>query len=224
MTFWKFTLTEWLGVLGHVHMYCTGLSPWVCFLCSGYDVTSWSFPKKSAVISCWRAWSCIWVGFWGVQFENSNDIGVFAKLTNAYCLVALGGSENFYRWAAHSPISVCRLIQHRDCSQIKYIMNRRRPIAIQPERCPLTYKELANTALSLRKVSAVASSLLLWKLSLTWLKRREVLVCAKYGVMWHCGSEQGLRSKAIVTVKCLQCISSRIGRTHTSGENIHRWH
>lgn len=30
------------------------------------------------------------------QFENSNDVGVFAKLTNAYCLVAIGGSENFY--------------------------------------------------------------------------------------------------------------------------------
>lgn len=30
------------------------------------------------------------------QFENSNDIGVFASLTNAYCLVAVGGSENFY--------------------------------------------------------------------------------------------------------------------------------
>ncbi|CAG9467113.1 unnamed protein product [Pedinophyceae sp. YPF-701] len=30
------------------------------------------------------------------QFENSNEVGVFAKLTNAYCLVALGGSENFY--------------------------------------------------------------------------------------------------------------------------------
>uniref|UniRef100_A0A2P2IBF7 Eukaryotic translation initiation factor 6 n=1 Tax=Hirondellea gigas TaxID=1518452 RepID=A0A2P2IBF7_9CRUS len=30
------------------------------------------------------------------QFENSNDIGVFAKLTNSYCLVARGGSENFY--------------------------------------------------------------------------------------------------------------------------------
>lgn len=30
------------------------------------------------------------------QFENVNDIGVFAKLTNAYCMVALGGSENFY--------------------------------------------------------------------------------------------------------------------------------
>jgi len=31
-----------------------------------------------------------------VQFENSVEIGSFAKLTNAYCLVASGGSENFY--------------------------------------------------------------------------------------------------------------------------------
>ncbi|KAJ1665169.1 Eukaryotic translation initiation factor 6 [Coemansia sp. RSA 1813] len=30
------------------------------------------------------------------QFENSNEIGVFSKLTNSYCLVAIGGSENFY--------------------------------------------------------------------------------------------------------------------------------
>ncbi|EEH59900.1 uncharacterized protein MICPUCDRAFT_64933 [Micromonas pusilla CCMP1545] len=30
------------------------------------------------------------------QYENSNDIGVFANLTNAYCLTAVGGSENFY--------------------------------------------------------------------------------------------------------------------------------
>ncbi|KAF5834974.1 eukaryotic translation initiation factor 6 [Dunaliella salina] len=30
------------------------------------------------------------------QFENSNDVGVFAKLTNAYAIVALGGAENFY--------------------------------------------------------------------------------------------------------------------------------
>ncbi|CAH1101167.1 unnamed protein product [Psylliodes chrysocephalus] len=30
------------------------------------------------------------------QFENNNEIGVFAKLTNAYCLVGIGGSENFY--------------------------------------------------------------------------------------------------------------------------------
>jgi len=30
------------------------------------------------------------------QFENSSEVGVFAKLTNSYCLVAIGGSENFY--------------------------------------------------------------------------------------------------------------------------------
>lgn len=28
---------------------------------------------------------------------HSNDIGVFANLTNSYCLTAVGGSENFYR-------------------------------------------------------------------------------------------------------------------------------
>ena len=31
-----------------------------------------------------------------IQFQSNNDIGVFAKLTNAYCLVGVGGSENFY--------------------------------------------------------------------------------------------------------------------------------
>ncbi len=35
----------------------------------------------------------------GCQFENSNDVGVFSKLTNSYCLVAIGGSENFYRYS-----------------------------------------------------------------------------------------------------------------------------
>mmetsp|Transcript_16608 Transcript_16608/g.28290 ORF Transcript_16608/g.28290 Transcript_16608/m.28290 type:complete len:130 (+) Transcript_16608:48-437(+) len=30
------------------------------------------------------------------NFENSNEIGCFAILTNSYCLVASGGSENFY--------------------------------------------------------------------------------------------------------------------------------
>ena len=32
------------------------------------------------------------------QFEGNNEVGVFSKLTNAYCLVAIGGSENFYRF------------------------------------------------------------------------------------------------------------------------------
>jgi len=30
------------------------------------------------------------------QFENSSEIGVFAKLTNSYCLTSIGGSTNFY--------------------------------------------------------------------------------------------------------------------------------
>ncbi|WVZ15473.1 hypothetical protein V8G54_013039 [Vigna mungo] len=32
----------------------------------------------------------------GLQFENNCEVGVFSKLTNAYCLVAIGGSESFY--------------------------------------------------------------------------------------------------------------------------------
>ncbi|XP_049383816.1 eukaryotic translation initiation factor 6-2-like [Solanum stenotomum] len=31
-----------------------------------------------------------------LQFENSCDIGVYSKLTNAFCLVGIGGSQNFY--------------------------------------------------------------------------------------------------------------------------------
>ncbi len=31
-------------------------------------------------------------------FESSSDIGAFATLTNSYCLVGIGASENFYRF------------------------------------------------------------------------------------------------------------------------------
>jgi translation initiation factor 6 len=42
-------------------------------------------------------------------FENSAEIGVFSKLTNKYCLIAIGGNENFYSvfesdLAGHIPI------------------------------------------------------------------------------------------------------------------------
>jgi translation initiation factor 6 len=33
-------------------------------------------------------------------FESSSDIGCFARLTNSYCLVGIGASENFYRYDA----------------------------------------------------------------------------------------------------------------------------
>jgi len=29
-------------------------------------------------------------------FESSSEVGVFARLTNSYCLTAMGGAENFY--------------------------------------------------------------------------------------------------------------------------------
>ncbi|CAL1526667.1 unnamed protein product [Lymnaea stagnalis] len=54
------------------------------------------------------------------QFEGNNEIGVFAKLTNNYCLVGIGGSENFYSVfegeigdtipVVHASIAGCRVI------------------------------------------------------------------------------------------------------------------
>ena len=48
------------------------------------------------------------------NFENSNEIGCFAKLTNSYCLVASGGSENFYsvfekELGVHIPVVHCSI-------------------------------------------------------------------------------------------------------------------
>lgn len=31
-----------------------------------------------------------------VDYEGSNDVGVFCTLTNSYCLVGVGGTQNFY--------------------------------------------------------------------------------------------------------------------------------
>jgi len=43
------------------------------------------------------------------SFENSNEVGVFAALTNSYCLTGIGGSENFFsvfesELASHIPV------------------------------------------------------------------------------------------------------------------------
>jgi len=47
-------------------------------------------------------------------YENNNEVGVFSKLTNSYCLVAIGGSENFYsifesELAEHIPVIHCSI-------------------------------------------------------------------------------------------------------------------
>ncbi|XP_059153323.1 LOW QUALITY PROTEIN: eukaryotic translation initiation factor 6-like [Physella acuta] len=54
------------------------------------------------------------------QFEGNNEVGVFAKLTNSYCLVGIGGSENFFSVfegeigdtipVVHASIAGCRVI------------------------------------------------------------------------------------------------------------------
>lgn len=49
-----------------------------------------------------------------LQFENSNEVGVFATLTNSYCLTAQGGSENFNsvfeaELAEHMPVVKCSI-------------------------------------------------------------------------------------------------------------------
>jgi len=54
------------------------------------------------------------------QFESSNEIGVFSKLTNSYALVAIGGTENFYSVleselsetipVVHTSIGGCRIV------------------------------------------------------------------------------------------------------------------
>ena len=48
------------------------------------------------------------------QYENSNEVGVFSKLSNGYCLVAIGGSESFYsvfeaELADHIPVVHCSI-------------------------------------------------------------------------------------------------------------------
>merc|ERR1712168_1137989 len=54
------------------------------------------------------------------NFENSNEVGVFSKLTNKYCLVGIGANENFYSTfeaelsdvmpVVHTSINGCRIV------------------------------------------------------------------------------------------------------------------
>jgi len=52
------------------------------------------------------------------RFESSDDVGVFCKLTNAYCLVAIGASANFYsvfeqELGGHIPVVPCSIADCR---------------------------------------------------------------------------------------------------------------
>jgi len=58
-------------------------------------------------------------------FESSSDIGCFARLTNTYCVVGIGASENFYSIfegeladhmpIIHSTIGECRIVGRLTC-------------------------------------------------------------------------------------------------------------
>ena len=65
-----------------------------------------------------------------MAFENNNEVGVFSLLTNTYCLIAIGGSENFYSVfegelsevvpVVHTSIAGCRIIGETDWQE--YVM------------------------------------------------------------------------------------------------------
>ena len=55
-----------------------------------------------------------------ISFESSSEIGVFAKLTNKYCLVASGGSENFYS-IFEEELSAVMPVVHASIGQTKTI-------------------------------------------------------------------------------------------------------
>jgi translation initiation factor 6 (eIF-6) len=51
------------------------------------------------------------------QFENSNEVGVFSTLTNAYAIVAVGASENFYRCAYTRRLALSLQLRYGDCDE-----------------------------------------------------------------------------------------------------------
>ena len=67
-----------------------------------------------------------------ISFENSTEVGVFAKLTNKYCLAASGGSENFYSTfedelsphmpVIHASIGQCKIIGRLTVANSKGIL------------------------------------------------------------------------------------------------------
>jgi len=67
-----------------------------------------------------------------ISFENSSEVGVFAKLTNKYCLCSSGGSENFYSVfedelsphmpVIHASIGQCKIVGRLTVANAKGIL------------------------------------------------------------------------------------------------------
>ncbi|XP_059934560.1 LOW QUALITY PROTEIN: eukaryotic translation initiation factor 6 [Mesoplodon densirostris] len=81
-----------------------------------------NLPRAEEASYAWGGCVYVPLGLMAVRasFENNCEIGCFAKLTNTYCLVAIGGSENFYSVfegeladtipVVHASIAGCRII------------------------------------------------------------------------------------------------------------------
>ncbi|CAI5686513.1 unnamed protein product [Oreochromis niloticus] len=87
-------------------------------------------------------------------FEKNNEIGCFAKLTNTYCLVAIGGSENFYSVfegelsetipVVHASIAGCRIIGRMCVDQELQHIRNCLPDAVRIQRVEERLSALGN--------------------------------------------------------------------------------
>lgn len=113
------------GLVGHVCLGNAGSVCWLglagpccCPLSLSLSCSLFSQDLSAELVALFTA-HCVTMAV-RASFENNNEIGCFAKLTNAYCLVAIGGSENFYSVfegelsetipVVHASIAGCRII------------------------------------------------------------------------------------------------------------------
>ncbi|KAJ0982209.1 hypothetical protein J5N97_010464 [Dioscorea zingiberensis] len=80
------TELQWMKICNLYGMFCNQIGEGL--------VSAFLVGLSMECLSCISAFNLF--RLYGVQFDNCNEVGVFSKLTNAYCLVAFGGSEKFY--------------------------------------------------------------------------------------------------------------------------------
>lgn len=99
------------------------------------------------------------------QFENSNEIGVFSKLTNSYALCSIGGSENFYSVfeseladhipVVHTSIAGCRFVGRVCVGELSYHIVRVRQMCHEKALPPLDKQPLEPHSLFLERTTWV---------------------------------------------------------------------
>ena len=113
-----------------------------------------------------------------IKFENSNDIGCYVKLTNAYCIVASGGSESFYQQVnndigKHIPVIQCTIAGTKIVGRLTAgnrhglivpdstteeelkVLREQLPNSVQIEKVPERLSALGNTIMCNDKVALI---------------------------------------------------------------------